>query len=284
MGRAPGVLLQRRRPADGPAGRERSGALRPGAGRRRARSRGRLPRGLRDRNRASAAGGAHRTGGRPSLSRRHAPLRRGSAAQGAGSGPGGVPRPLRRVLSRDSAVRRRQGGRHHPGAGRHRPRLPRGRGPLASHHPLRRPKRPRHGQARRVAHLLPARRGLPHVQVGTGLPPRRQRSGLGPPQHRGPGPRGLAGPGTPRGLSRVRAAPNGHGGAGGRRSPLLQASRIVHHAGRPGGGNGRGRGALFFLDAPPGSASDLRLGRGVGSVRPEPRVQGPVRPRPLVQA
>ena len=179
-----------------------------------------------------------------------------------------------------SLYEQRPGGGHHRAAARDGPRLREGRRGLAAHHRLRRRQGPGHGQEQRPSHLLPARRRLPRDQVGARLPPGHQRPGRRPPRHRGAGARRAAGPGPPRGLPRVRPAPDGARGARRRGGEVLQARGRLRHAARPLRGGGRRRHPLLLPHAQRRGPAHLRPGPGAGPVGEEPGLQGPVRPRP----
>ena len=68
-----------------------------------------------------------------------------------------------------------------------------GRRAVAQVHRVRRRQGPRHAQGRRQLHLLRARRGLPHHQVGARLRQGRQHPGHRPPRHHRAGARRPAG-------------------------------------------------------------------------------------------
>ncbi|CAA9301918.1 MAG: Arginyl-tRNA synthetase, partial [uncultured Gemmatimonadetes bacterium] len=279
------VLLQRRRRADRPAGPQRLGALPAGGRQRRGVPGRRLPRRLRGRDRAVAGGGARRPLARRRVRRsagRNAAVRGEGAARGAEPRPRGLSRKVRHLLPGVVAVRGRGGRRHHPAAARNGARLRKGRRALAADHGLRRRQGPGDGQEHRPSHVLPAGRGLPRQQVGARLPARHQRAGRRPPRDDGPRPRRAAGAWAAGGLSRVRAAPDGAGDARRPGGQVQQArGRLRHHA-RAVRRGGRGRGALLLLDAPRRGPAHLRPGLGAGAVRPQPGLQGPVRPCPDV--
>ena len=164
-----------------PDARHQHPAARQGlqAGRRRV-ARAGLQRRIHRRHRRRLQGEEDRALGRPRIHRqrrrrRHRldpPVRRGLPAPRAGPGPEGLPGPLRQLLPRVQPLHQRPGRGDGEAAGRGRQDLRAGRRPVAEVDRLRRRQGPRDAQGRRQLHLLRARRGLPHRQVGARLPPR----------------------------------------------------------------------------------------------------------------
>jgi arginyl-tRNA synthetase len=202
------VLLQRRRRADPDAGQQHAAARpRLQARRRRMAERrkgGGLQRRLHRRHRRRLQGEEDRqsptTANTPPAATSNdidsiREVRRGLPAPRAGPGPAGLPRAFDNYYLESSlytsgrvaaTVQKLVDGRQDLRAGRR---------AVAQVDRLRRRQGPRHAQARRHVHVLRARRGVPHRQVGARLPPRCEHPGHRPPRHHRPGARRPAGGG-----------------------------------------------------------------------------------------
>ena len=129
-------------------------------------------------------------------------------------------------------------------------------------------------KSRRQLHLLRARCRLPRRQVGARLRQGHQRAGQRPPRHDRARARRAAGrgPGHSAGLSRLRAAQDGHGDARRPGGEDLQARRQLRHAARPDRLDQPRRGALL----PASAARPTPSSSSTSTWRSRPNDENPV--------